>query len=227
LKQLQWGDVRLEAQNPNIIVRAETAKNKTEESVYLMPEIVAALKDHRLAHWSPLDLVFPNGIPRASRLQVNLEWVGVAYKDAEGRYGDFHALRYTYATFMRKNGVSDNFARKQMRHESIQQTDGYTDEAHFPIAEAMKALPPMIGYAQIGAQILGASGQNGAQPDAKTSNLKSDKKPVNTGGCQGLAQPGAEMKMEPAKGFEAPPGSQLISIKTSVNTHNSMSNPLP
>ena len=58
LKQLQWGDVRLEAQNPLIVVRAETAKNKREEPVFLMPEIVGALKDFRPAHWSPSDLVF-------------------------------------------------------------------------------------------------------------------------------------------------------------------------
>jgi integrase len=47
----------------------------------------------------------------------------------EGRHADFHALRYTWATFMRKHGISDNFARKQMRHQNIKQTDGYTDEA--------------------------------------------------------------------------------------------------
>ena len=65
LKQLQWGDVRLDAENPLIVVRAETAKNKREEPVYLMPEIAGALKEYRPAHWSPSDLVARQSMPSA------------------------------------------------------------------------------------------------------------------------------------------------------------------
>jgi integrase len=106
LRQLTWGDVRLEANKPEIIVRAETAKNKKEEPVLLVPEIVEALQAHRPAHWSAKDLVFPQGIPRASRLKVDAERVGVAYKDEQGHYADFHALRYTWATFLQRNGIA-------------------------------------------------------------------------------------------------------------------------
>jgi len=201
LRQLQWGDVRLEAQIPEIVVRAETAKNKTQEPVRLVPEIVEALKAHRPAHWSSSDLVFPNGIPRASRLKVDAERIGVAYKDEQDRYADFHALRYTWATFLRRNGIADNFARKQMRHQSIRQTDGYTDDRQLPIYDSIKNLP-RLGYTQIRAQILGQAGQNLTQPDAISEGTKSDKTLVNGGVCLGLAPLDAEMKMERAKGFE-------------------------
>jgi integrase len=202
LKQLQWGDVWFDVQNPQIIVRVETTKNKTEEPVYLMPEIVEALKDHRPAHWSPSDLVFPNGIPRASRLKVDLERVDVAYKDEQGRYADFHALRYTCATFMRKHGISDNFAKKQMRHKTVRQTDGYTTEAQLPIYEAVKGLPPLLGYAQIRAQILGAKGQNGAHSGTASEEIKPSQVVVNEAVCRGLAHCGAGVDLERAKGFE-------------------------
>ncbi len=86
LRQLTWGDVRLEANQPEILVRAETAKNKTEEPVMLVPEIVEALQAHRPAGWSAKDLVFPNGIPRARRLQKDSEALGIAYQDEAGRY---------------------------------------------------------------------------------------------------------------------------------------------
>jgi hypothetical protein len=76
-------------------VRGETAKNKTQEQVCLVPEIVEILKAHRPAHWSPSDLVFPQGIPRASPLKVDAERIGLACQDEQGRYADFHALRYT------------------------------------------------------------------------------------------------------------------------------------
>jgi hypothetical protein len=46
---------------------------------------------------------------------------------------------------MRKNGIADNFAHKQMRHESLRQTDGYTDEAQLPIYDSIKNLPRLVG----------------------------------------------------------------------------------
>ena len=202
LHQLVWGDVRLDDKVPQIMVRAETAKNKTQEPVCLVPEIVEALRTHRPARWSAKDLVFPQGIPRASRLKVDEERVGVAYKDEQGRYADFHALRYTWATFMRRHGISDNFARKQMRHHSIQQTNGYTDETQLPIYDAIKNLPRLGGCTQIRAQILVPEGQNVAQAVATGEGTKIDKTLTNGGNCLGLAPLVTEGKMERAKGFE-------------------------
>jgi integrase len=202
LRQLQWNDVRLEAQIPEIIVRAETAKNKKQEPVYLVPEIVEVLKTYRPAHWSPSDLVFPNGIPRASRLKVDLQRIGVAYKDEQGRYADFHALRYTWATFLRKHGIADTFARKQMRHQTVRQTDGYTDETQLPIYAAIKNLPSLGVCTHIRAQILGQTGQNVAQTVAASEGTESEKSLVNDGVCLSLSPLVAEMRMERAKGFE-------------------------
>jgi len=39
----------------------------------------------------------------------------------------------------------NNFARKQMRHQTIRQTDGYTDEAQLPIYDSIKNLPRLRG----------------------------------------------------------------------------------
>jgi len=202
LKQLVWNDVRLDANVPQIMVRAETAKNKTQEPVLLVPEIVEALKAHRPPDWSPSDLVFPKGIPRASRLKVDAERVGVAYRDEQGRYADFHALRYTWATFMRKHGISDNFARKQMRHQSIRQTDGYTDETQLPIYDSIKNLPRLGKYTQIRAQILVPKGQNVTQCVVTGEGTESEKTLVNDGFCPALSLPVAVGKLERAKGFE-------------------------
>ena len=202
LRQLVWGDVRLDDRKPKIVVRAETAKNKTEEPVFLVPEIVDALMAYRGAHWSPSDLVFPKGIPRASRLKVDAERVGVAYRDERGRYADFHALRYTWATFMRKHGIADNFARKQMRHQTIRQTDGYTDDMQLPIYDSIKNLPRLVGYTQLYAQISGAAGQNGSQAVASGEGKKSEEWPDSVGVCHTSAQGDAVGELERAKGFE-------------------------
>ncbi len=203
LRQLKWGEVDLEAPVPHMIVRAETAKNKKEEQVCLVPEIVEALKKHRPAKRLPTDLVFENGIPRASRLKVDAERNGIAYRDGQGRYADFHALRYTWATFLQRNGIAQRFAMKLMRHSDIKLTAKvYTDETQLPIYDSIKNLPRLMEYAQIRAQILGSDGQNVAQPVAASEGKKSKKTLVDDGVCLGLAPLVAEVKMERAKGFE-------------------------
>jgi len=73
------------------------------------------LKGYRSAHESPSKLVFPNGIPRASQLRKGEKADGIAYRDGLGRHADFHALRYTWATFLQRNGISQRFAMKLMR----------------------------------------------------------------------------------------------------------------
>jgi len=206
LRQLTWGDVHFEAENPYVVVRAETAKNKTEERVFLLPELVERLKAYRPAHVGSADLVFPNGIPRASRLKADAERNGIAYRDDLGRYGDFHAQRYTWATFLQRNGVAQRFAMKLMRHSDIKLTAKvYTDETQLPIYDAIKNLPRLDavpGYTQLYAQILGADGQNGSQPGAASEGTKRAQVLVNGGVSHGLAQCGGGGQLERAKGFE-------------------------
>jgi len=162
--------------------------------MFVMRQVfIEALKAHRPVRRSPADLVFPNGFPRASRLKVDAKRIGVACKDKQGRFADFHALRYTWATFMRKNGIADNFAIKQMRHQSIRQTDGYTDEVQLPIYDSYKNLPGLGGCTQIRARISGADGQNVTQSVAVSEGTKSDKTLVNDRICLGLAHWSQEM----------------------------------
>jgi len=203
LRQLTWADLHLDDESPFVVVRAATAKNKTEEQVCLVPEIVEALAAHRPANFAPSDLVFPRGIPRASRLKVDAGKNGIEYRDQSGRYADFHALRYTWATFLQQNDIPQRFAMKLMRHSDIKLTAKvYTDETRLPIYDAIKGLPRLLDRTQIRAQISGARGQNGAQAEATGEGLKSAQSLVNGGDSRGLAHTDAGGKMERAKGFE-------------------------
>src|ERR1017187_750837 len=203
LRQLTWNEVRLDAAVPVVVVRAETAKNKTEESVCLVPEIVEALKVYRSANVSPSKLVFPNGIPRARRLQKDAEANGIAYQDELGRFGDFHALRYTWATFLQRNGIAQRFAMKLMRHSDIKLTAKvYTDESQLPIYDSIKGLPRLLDNTQIRAQISGPEGQKGAQAGASGEGVEPHESLVNGGFCAVLSHPGAIAEMERVKGIE-------------------------
>ena len=206
LKQLTWGDVHLDGNAPFVVVRDCVAKNKKEESVQLVPEIVEALTAHRPANCTVSDLVFPGGIPRALRLRKDLERNGIPYRDELGRYADFHALRYTWATFLQRNGVAQRFAMKLMRHSDIKLTAKvYTDEMQLPIYDAIKNLPRLDavpGYTQIRAQISGGNGQTVSQPVAYNRRSNTHETIANKGDSRCLAESVTTCQVERVKGIE-------------------------
>jgi integrase len=203
LRQLTWADVNLETDAPFVVVREWSAKNKKEERVCLVSEISDALRDYRPSDFAPEGLVFPNGIPRASRLKEDEKRNGIEYRDESGRYADFHALRYTWATFLQRNGVPQRVAMKLMRHSDMKLTAKvYTDETQLPIQAAINGLPRLAGYTHGYAQISGAAGQNVAQAGAASEGKEHAGTPVNGGACHALARADATGQMERAKGFE-------------------------
>lgn len=206
LRQLCWGDLHLDAAHPFVLAQASTTKNKKEEPLPLLPELVEALRKHRPAHCGPTDRVFPRGIPRASRLKVDAERNGIAYRDAQGRYADFHALRYTWDTFLNKNGVEPRLVMKLMRHSDPKLSmKTYLDERQLPVREAVERLPRLRSpeeYTQIRAQISGPEGQNVARVVASDKKAGPQKSSVNTGVLSGFSPEVVSEEMERAKGFE-------------------------
>ena len=206
LRQLLWEDLHFDETVPYVRVRIVCAKNKKDQHVPLMPEIVDALKAHRPVNCSPQDLVFSKGVPRARRLRCDGERNGIPYQDASGRFADFHALRYTWATFLMRNKVPPRDAMKLLRHGDMKSTAGYTDESHETFYGLMKSLPGLVEHTQIRAQISGAEGRNVSQADAQ-SDAECEERKVkftseNDGSCPGLSLPAANGEGERAKRFE-------------------------
>jgi len=203
LRQLLWGDLHLEEAVPCVVVRDSVAKNKKAEMVCLVPEIAEALQAHRPTNARQSDLVFAKGVPRACTLRVDAEKNGIAYRDESGRYADFHALRYTFATFMQRHGVSPRFAMKQMRHSELQETvKGYTDETQLPIYDSIKNLPRLRKCTHRYAQISGAEGQNVSRTVASGEGMGHQETVVNTGVWRTLTHGDAERDLVETKGVE-------------------------
>lgn len=203
LRELIWDDVRLEETIPYVRVRIVCAKNKTEEHVALVPEVCEALKAYRPASYSPSELVFQRGVPRAARLRVDSENNGIAYKDESGRYADFHALRYTWATFLQRHGIAQRFAMKLLRHSDIRLTSKvYTDESQLPIYEAIKALPRLTDNTQISAQMADPRGRDVTQVDAESRGQEAKEKSHNENVGLGLTDPVATGQRERVRGIE-------------------------
>lgn len=70
----------------------------------------------------------------------------LAYRDSEGRYADFHALRHGYITMVGKMGVSAREHMDLARHSSYAMTARYSHSRAYDLAAAVQALPiPTIG----------------------------------------------------------------------------------
>ena len=119
------------------------------------------------------------------------------------RYADFHALRYTWATFLQRNGVPARQAMQLMRHSDLKLTmNVYTDESQLPIFQTLQSLPNLFERAHGRAQNSGADGQNGSQPVASKLNENLAKIPVNAGSSRVLSLSVVGGGLERAKGFE-------------------------
>lgn len=204
LRQVTWADMELDAKPPRVRVRVETAKNKREQFVDLVPEIVEALREYRGASWKASANVFPKGIPRACRLMKDCEKNGIEYCDAEGRYADFHALRHTFGTWLQRNNIPPREIMRQMRHSDYRLTmNTYTDERQLAGYELLKALPRLDGgYTQIRAQISGAEGHNGSQAVAAMKPEELTQLVATDAVSRVLSQVVAGRELERAKGFE-------------------------
>jgi integrase len=203
LRQLIWDDLRFDEKVPHVRVRVICAKNKTEEHVPLVPEIAEALKMHRPVNYSPTDLIFPNGVPQARRLRRDSERNGIAYCDESGRYADFHALRYTWATFLQRHGIAQRFAMKLLRHSDIKLTAKvYTDESQLPIYDAVKRLPRLLDHTQIRAQISVAAGHYLSHTDAKSEGNQTMQLANHEANGRMLTPPVALNELAVREGFE-------------------------
>ncbi len=190
---LKWSDLSLDAVTPFVQVRASTTKNGKPAAMRLHPDVVAALLEHKAAAPSGGESVFPR-MPRIERFCRDLKKAGIPYKDAAGRFADFHSLRKTFGTNLAKAGVPSRVAMTLMRHSDRRLTDKiYTDENLLGTWSAIDALPCFTEQAsQIASQKLVAGGQIVSLPVTTGGGFGIVKPLENKGDCHDLARVDAE-----------------------------------
>ena len=145
LAALRWGDVRLLATTPYIRLRAEATKAHRADRVPLRGELADALQEARPADVADGAPVFAD-IPTMPNYRADLRAAGIAYKDAQGRQADFHALRHTFGTMLAQTGTGLRTAMELMRHTDAKLTmNVYTDPALLATATAVESLPALTG----------------------------------------------------------------------------------
>jgi site-specific recombinase XerD len=82
----------------------------------------------------------------------------LAYRDAAGRFADFHALRHSYITMIGKTGVSPKEHQDLARHSTYALTGRYTHSRLYDLAAAVNGLP---SFAPAGSEAPAATGTDG------------------------------------------------------------------
>src|SRR5262249_272838 len=87
----------------------------------------------------------------------------LAYRDAQGRVIDFHALRHTYISRVVRSGASAKAAQTLARHSTVQLTVGrYAHANLYDLMTTVEALPP-LAPAWTASELLAATGTDGRQ----------------------------------------------------------------
>ncbi len=104
-------------------IRAKNAKNRHVADIPLRMDTADLLKKHFKGKL-PLAKAFkmpPKG-HEVRMLRSDLKNAGIPYVDENGRYSDFHSLRYTTASLLAASGVTPKVAQTIMRHSDINLT---------------------------------------------------------------------------------------------------------
>jgi len=172
LGSLTLRSFQLDAEPPTATVEACYSKHRREDRQVLHPEVVRLLKDWLAKKkLKPTALLFPisgrvpGGIERKTNKMIRLDlasarekWLGEAasdeskkreesdflrYKNAAGRYVDFHSLRHFFITSLERAGVSPKMAQTLARHSDIRLTLGvYT---HVELQDQTAAIGALAG----------------------------------------------------------------------------------
>jgi len=140
-RRLQWGDVKLDGENPGLFLRPEATKSRRADWLPIMALLVSELQAYRPVWAKDTTPVFYRGVPKMETLSSDCVKAGVALKDEHGRKAGFHTFRRTFITLLQNARVPSRVIAQLARHKSLRLTDyTYTDATKLPLREGVEAL---------------------------------------------------------------------------------------
>ncbi len=178
LKKLRRSDALLDADPPQLCLRASITKNRTASVFNLAP-----LQAQRLREWlssapqgdGPL---FWKGMPSWATWRGDFERAGIPRFDADGRKSDFHCLRNTFGTNLLRLNTSATVTQTLMRHKDIRHTlQTYPDLRALGVPDALNRLVELTQPAFPRAHDLVSTGRTEASSGTESQNTD-DAKPL-------------------------------------------------
>ena len=188
LAELQWMDVRLDAQVAHLQLRASTTKAGRADVIPLHPQMAEELRSYRPERCDPTQAVLTR-VPSINVLKADLTFAGIKYGDREIGYADLHAQRKTLNMLLAGHGVDRRVRQAHLRHTDPRLTeDTYFDTSMFikPHADELARVPALAcGGPQVrGSEDAGVYAKNAAQLMHKTSGPEGQSEARD--GTQGL-----------------------------------------
>ena len=206
LIQMVWGDLQLDHSQPHILARAVTTKDSNDAFIPVHPDLAAQLIDIRPKDAPDNAPVFPQMRDISHAIRRDMKTAGIERIDGMDRKLDFHALRYTFATMLAKQGVSQRTTQELMRHSDPKLTAMiYTDPTQLPIFAAVENLPWVnrcyqsenATHPQIAPQKSDADGHFVSQTDTDPTNDNAPEPVGSEALGRELAQSGVILKWRP------------------------------
>ena len=137
-----WGDLFLDQEDPFVLFREGTTKDKDRRRVDLVAELASELLAVRPVTFAPTDRPFKGRLASYDLFRKHLVRAGIEHKDPLGRVAHLHSLRKTWQTWGAGNGVNQRAAQAVLGHSDANLTARvYTDVAALGMRAEMAKVP--------------------------------------------------------------------------------------
>ena len=153
LSQLEWRDVRLDAEVAYIQLRAEITKARRADVLPLHDQLAAELATFHPGAPAPSDRVVPD-VPNMKVLKLDLAHARIDYGTKEIGFADLHSMRMTLNNLLAASKVGSRTRQAQLRHTDPKLTEvTYFDKSLYlqPHAEQLNqaaAIPSRFAAAK-------------------------------------------------------------------------------
>ena len=168
-----------ESDPPVLTLTAKASKHDEEDVLPLRPDVSVMLQNW-MADKPATALLWPGKWAEhkaaGKMLKKDLAAAGVKYRDASGRFADFHALRHTFISELARTGAHPKVAQTLARHKTLDMTmSRYTHVLGGDLVSALANLPaPPSPDAQTTTDALSATGTDDTESVAPYVAPKSD-----------------------------------------------------
>jgi len=137
LRQLKWADVHERSDDPYVVLRAETTKNRKGRTQSVTQELAEELVQARAR--AKTDRVFLS-MPSHHTIDKHLKLAGIEKRTEEGA-ACFHSLRHSFTTIIARETGDARLAQRMADHSDITTTQRYLHTEQAEHAAVMRRFP--------------------------------------------------------------------------------------